>query len=82
MYGHGPNYSGGYHHTQSSSRNYQSPNQLGSSYSSGPHNGDPQLLQWFNAVDTDRSGSISVAELQAALVNGQRPFLILFSIVG
>ena len=65
----GPNYTGGYHHAQSSSRPYQSPNQLGGSYSSG-YNGDPQLLHWFNAVDTDRSGSISVAELQAALVNG------------
>jgi len=68
----GPNYGGGYHHAQSSSRTYQNPNQQGGSYSSGPsgYNGDPQLLQWFNAVDTDRSGSISVAELQAALVNG------------
>jgi peflin len=71
MYG-GPNYGGGgsgYHHTQSSSRTYQNPSQLGGSYSSG-YSGDPQLVQWFNAVDTDRSGSISVAELQAALVNG------------
>ncbi|KAI0748010.1 hypothetical protein C8Q80DRAFT_1169586 [Daedaleopsis nitida] len=31
---------------------------------------DPQLWQWFSAVDTDRSGAISVTELQAALVNG------------
>jgi hypothetical protein len=82
----GPNYSGGGYHHQSSSRPYQSPNQqlggaqLGGGYSSG-YNGDPQLLQWFNAVDTDRSGSISVAELQAALVNGQRPFLISSPIV-
>ena len=73
MYG-GPNYGGGYHHTQSSSRPYQNPNQHGGGFPSGPHNGDPQLLQWFNAVDTDRSGSISVAELQAALVNGQHSF--------
>jgi peflin len=80
----GPNYGGGYHHAQSSSRTYQNPSQLGGSYSSasGPYNGDPQLLQWFNAVDTDRSGSISVAELQAALVNGQHSFLILSPIVG
>lgn len=72
MYG-GPNYGGGYHHhTQSSSRPaYQNPNQFGGGFSGGPsYNADPQLLQWFNAVDTDRSGSISVAELQAALVNG------------
>lgn len=78
----GPNYGGGHHHRPSSSRPYQPPNQFGGSYSSGPHNADPQLLQWFNAVDTDRSGSISVAELQAALVNGQRPFLVLSPIVG
>jgi hypothetical protein len=72
----GPNYGGG-HHNQSSSRPYQNPNQPGGGYSSGSsYNADPQLLQWFNAVDTDRSGSISVAELQAALVNGQRSFLI------
>ncbi|KAI1795986.1 EF-hand [Ganoderma leucocontextum] len=38
---------------------------------SGPPTGaDPQLWQWFSAVDTDRSGAISVTELQAALVNG------------
>jgi len=78
----GSNYGGGYHHGQNPPRSQQPPNQLGGSYSGGPHNQDAQLLQWFNAVDTDRSGSISVAELQAALVNGLRPFLILFSIVG
>lgn len=78
----GPNYSGGYQHTQSSSRNYQSPNQLSGGYSNGPYsNVDPQLLQWFNAVDTDRSGSISVAELQAALVNGQHSFVMSSSVV-
>ncbi|OBZ75313.1 Peflin [Grifola frondosa] len=37
----------------------------------GPPPGtDPQLWQWFSAVDTDHSGAISVNELQAALVNG------------
>jgi len=35
-----------------------------------PAGADPQLWQWFTAVDTDRSGAISVNELQAALVNG------------
>ncbi|KAG6832689.1 hypothetical protein H0H92_012261 [Tricholoma furcatifolium] len=35
-----------------------------------PPGGDPQLWQWFSAVDSDRSGSISVTELQSALVNG------------
>jgi len=70
-----PNYGSPHHRSSSSaSRGYQSqsphPSQIGHSYSSGPHNADPQLWQWFTAVDTDRSGSISVAELQAALVNG------------
>ncbi|KAI9458024.1 hypothetical protein F5148DRAFT_1221452 [Russula earlei] len=66
-----PNYGGAPYNSQG--RNYQSayPNQLGSTYSTGPpYNADPQLWQWFTAVDTDRSGSISVTELQAALVNG------------
>lgn len=31
---------------------------------------DPQTAQWFNAVDTDKSGQISAGELQKALVNG------------
>merc|ERR1712223_1529610 len=31
---------------------------------------DPQVQQWFNAVDSDRSGHISASELQKALVNG------------
>ncbi|GBE82346.1 hypothetical protein BKA93DRAFT_760590 [Sparassis latifolia] len=35
-----------------------------------PPGSDPQLWQWFSAVDTDHSGAISVNELQAALVNG------------
>jgi len=35
-----------------------------------PPGGDPQLFQYFNTVDADRSGSITVAELQQALVNG------------
>ncbi|KAI9465974.1 EF-hand [Lactarius psammicola] len=72
-----PNYGGGgsLHHSHSvSSRRTYTPsysNQSGYSYSPGPPAGaDPQLWQWFSAVDTDRSGSISVNELQAALVNG------------
>jgi hypothetical protein len=37
----------------------------------GPPPGtDPQLWQYFASVDTDRSGSIDVNELQSALVNG------------
>ncbi|KAH9946224.1 EF-hand [Epithele typhae] len=34
-----------------------------------PPGADPQLWQWFSAVDADRSGAISVTELQQALVN-------------
>ena len=30
---------------------------------------DPQIASWFNAVDHDRSGVISAAELQQALTN-------------
>ena len=35
-----------------------------------PPGADPQLWQWFRAVDTDASGGITVTELQSALVNG------------
>ncbi|ESK91423.1 hypothetical protein Moror_2696 [Moniliophthora roreri MCA 2997] len=35
-----------------------------------PPGADPQLWQWFNAVDVDRSGHISADELQRALING------------
>jgi len=35
-----------------------------------PSPGDDQLRSWFMAVDQDRSGAISVAELSNALVNG------------
>ena len=31
---------------------------------------DPNVVQWFNAVDTDRSGQITAQQLQRALVNG------------
>jgi Ca2+-binding EF-hand superfamily protein len=31
---------------------------------------DPQIAQWFRAVDQDRSGQIDAKELQKALVNG------------
>ncbi|RDB21310.1 Peflin [Hypsizygus marmoreus] len=40
-------------------------------HTQGPPPGvDPQLWQWFNAVDADRSGVISITELQTALING------------
>ncbi|KAF9453283.1 EF-hand [Macrolepiota fuliginosa MF-IS2] len=35
-----------------------------------PPGADPQLWQWFNAVDADHSGAITVQELQSALLNG------------
>ncbi|KIM31290.1 hypothetical protein M408DRAFT_64479, partial [Serendipita vermifera MAFF 305830] len=35
-----------------------------------PPGADPQLWQWFNAVDADRSNHITAPELQQALVNG------------
>lgn len=35
-----------------------------------PPGADPQLWSWFSAVDTDRSGAITVQELQSALLNG------------
>lgn len=39
--------------------------------STGPPPGaDPQLWQWFIAVDRDRSGQINAKELSQALVNG------------
>ncbi|KAJ9597048.1 hypothetical protein L9F63_027064 [Diploptera punctata] len=31
----------------------------------------PEVQQWFNAVDRDRSGHINAKELQSALINGQ-----------
>lgn len=68
---------GGLHHntsissTHSSHRqSYQAPPQQGGGYYGPPAGADPQLWQWFSAVDSDRSGAISVGELQAALVNG------------
>ena len=36
-----------------------------------PPGTDPQLWQYFTNVDSDRSGSIDVNELQSALVNGR-----------
>ncbi|KAF9052693.1 hypothetical protein BJ165DRAFT_1442031 [Panaeolus papilionaceus] len=65
-------------HYQSRTQTYQPApagyNQYGSRQPyqpSGPPPGaDPQLWQWFSSVDSDRSGSITVTELQRALVNG------------
>jgi len=38
-----------------------------------PLEADPQLWQWFCTVDTDSSGTITVPELQSALMNGGMP---------
>lgn len=35
---------------------------------------NPQLVQWFQTVDTDRSGHVSAKELQRALAMGQLHF--------
>ncbi|KAJ7090274.1 hypothetical protein B0H15DRAFT_256597 [Mycena belliarum] len=44
--------------------------QQGAHYQPQAPAGDPTLYNFFAAVDQDRSGSITVTELQAALVNG------------
>lgn len=36
-----------------------------------PAGADPQLWQYFSAVDTNRSGALSIGELQNALGNGE-----------
>lgn len=41
-----------------------------SPYRTSPGNVDAELIHFFNAVDTDRSGHISWSELQRALLNG------------
>ncbi|KAF8265031.1 hypothetical protein EI94DRAFT_1736970 [Lactarius quietus] len=35
-----------------------------------PFGADPQLWEWFDSVDKDRSGDIDATELQIALING------------
>mmetsp|Transcript_10974 Transcript_10974/g.17945 ORF Transcript_10974/g.17945 Transcript_10974/m.17945 type:complete len:226 (-) Transcript_10974:5-682(-) len=65
----GPPASGSYSNPQ-----YQSTTSRPSAPSAPPpHFSDPkqaQLWQWFSAVDRDRSGQITVLELQNALMNG------------
>jgi len=39
-------------------------------YGAPPPGADPQLWNWFSAVDTDRSGAITAPELERALING------------
>ncbi|EEB17154.1 Peflin, putative [Pediculus humanus corporis] len=54
---------------------HRSPSQLSYPNLPGGYGGygtaDPEIQQWFNAVDVDRSGKITAKELQSALVNGQ-----------
>ncbi|XP_065828642.1 programmed cell death protein 6-like isoform X2 [Oscarella lobularis] len=57
-----------YHH---SGHGYGQPGGYAPSGPSGaPPGVDPTLFAWFQAVDADRSGSISSVELRQALVNG------------
>ena len=65
QYGGAPPPQGYYGHGQAQPPYGRPPSSVGP-----PAGADPQLWQWFSAVDTDRSGAISVTELQAALVNG------------
>jgi hypothetical protein len=55
-------YPPGYHQQQQQQQQHYGP----------PQGADPQLWQWFVNVDRDRSGSITVDELQSALVNGEQ----------
>jgi hypothetical protein len=66
IYGSGPP-AGGRHHSNSSYGGHSHHHQQGP-----PPGADPQLWQWFSAVDLDRSGALSANELQRALVNGER----------
>ena len=50
----------------SSSRNLTAPPPAGAP----PPGVDPSIYSWFITVDADRSGSITSAELQQALTNG------------
>ncbi|KAL4065386.1 hypothetical protein J3A83DRAFT_465364 [Scleroderma citrinum] len=54
----------------SSSHHHRSSHSYQASTPYPPAGADPHLWQMFNAVDTDRSGALSVTELQNALVNG------------
>lgn len=74
-----PNYNSGHRHSVSSGHHHHSHSHSpappgysggGYGYQQPPLGADPQLWQWFSAVDADRSGAISANELQSALVNG------------
>ncbi|CAG8597142.1 7103_t:CDS:2 [Cetraspora pellucida] len=55
----------------------QNPPPPGGANQQPPPGADPQLFFWFKAVDTDNSGTLTAAELQKALINGDwSPFNI------
>ncbi|SJX66420.1 related to programmed cell death protein (calcium-binding protein) [Sporisorium reilianum f. sp. reilianum] len=68
-----PQQQSGYGQQQSSygapPQNYGRP-QVYNASTGPPAGADPQLWQWFIAVDRDRSGQINAQELSQALVNG------------
>ncbi|TFK50885.1 EF-hand [Heliocybe sulcata] len=50
---------------------YGQPGGFAAGSAAGPPPGaDPQLWNWFAAVDSDRSGQVSAYELEKALING------------
>ncbi|KAI0732525.1 hypothetical protein C8Q72DRAFT_120038 [Fomitopsis betulina] len=78
-YGHGGYGGGGYAPPQGAppgygGRGYGAGNEPGGFAPRGlrgpPPGADPQLWNWFTAVDTDGSGQVSAHELQKALING------------
>jgi len=46
------------------------PSGYGAGYHGVPAGADPQLWQWFQSVDANRSGTITAEELQQCLING------------
>lgn len=69
-YGGAPGYGGGYGGPQGYGGGGPGPGGFAPAPTGPPAGADPQLWSWFSTVDTDRSGHISVHELQKALING------------
>ncbi|KZT22456.1 EF-hand [Neolentinus lepideus HHB14362 ss-1] len=71
-YNYGGGYGGqGYAPPGGAPPSYGQPGGFAAAPPAGPPPGaDPQLWNWFAAVDTDRSGQVSVYELEKALING------------
>ncbi|KAJ7197167.1 hypothetical protein GGX14DRAFT_552439 [Mycena pura] len=70
QYNHPPNLRPQYSQARPQSAAYANHGSRHGHHTPQPSGGDPLLFQYFSAVDQDRSGSISVTELQAALING------------